>query len=113
MATSAIIKVEGIKFAKVYKHYDGNPDSTLPWLKDFNERFTKQRGDDPGYKFAQLLRSSILEAEQFNLDDSKYTGWGVVEYNIDRCTDFEYTLRKDGTVTYVNLGKYEIHESDY
>ena len=104
MATSAIIKVEGIKFAKVYKHYAGGPDSTLPWLKDFNERFTKQRVDGPEYKFAQLLRSSILEAEQFNLDDSEYTGWGVIEYNIGRCTDFEYTLCKDGTVTYVNLG---------
>ena len=100
MATTAIIRVEGIKFAKVYKHFDGNPENTLPWLKNFNARFTEARGRDVSYKFAQLLRSSISEAEKFNLDGSHYTGWGVVGIETECCEDYEYTLNLDGSVKY-------------
>ena len=70
MATRATIKVEGIESVKVYKHWDGMPKHTLPWLKKFNKDFTKARGDDPDYKFAQLLRSSARDAEEFGLDAS-------------------------------------------
>jgi len=96
MATSAIIKIEGVTFAKVYKHWDGNPSAMLPWLETFNKEFTKARGDDPKYKFAQLLRSST--EERFNLDDSKSTGYGVVDYN-SNWGGYTYTLKRDGTVT--------------
>ena len=96
MATSAIIKVEGVTFAKVYKHWDGYPSTMLPWLETFNKEFNDARGDDPEYKFAQLLRSST--EERFGLDDSKCTGYGVVSYE-STGGDFVYTLKRDGTVT--------------
>ena len=59
--TSCFIKIEGIEYAKIYKHLDCRPLSTklLKWLEHFNEEFLEERGDDPKYKFAQLLRSSV------------------------------------------------------
>lgn len=100
MATPAIIRIEGVEYAQVYKHWDGDPRAMLPWLENFNTKFTEHRGDDPQYKFGQLLRSSERDAESFKLDDSEFTGWGVVEY-MDTCgAAFIYTLHNDGTVTY-------------
>lgn len=99
MATRCTIKIEGINYAKVYKHWDGYPDATLKWLEEFNRNFVSNRGDDPEYKFAQLLRNSIRDCFIYNLDPSQYTGWGVVAYDEDK-QDYEYTLHKDGKVTY-------------
>ena len=95
-----VIKVEGINFAKVYKHWDGNPESTLTWLEEFNKKFANTRGDDPSYKFAQLLRSSINDADAYNLDPSLDTGWGVEPYDADVGEAYEYTLKTNGKVTY-------------
>lgn len=103
MATRATIKIKGITFAKVYKHWDGYPSATLEWLKHFNKNFVDQRGQDPEYKFAQLLRSSSKDAEMFDLDNSEVTGWGVIPYNADFREEFEYTLENDSSVTYVTL----------
>lgn len=103
MATRATIIVEGFTIAKLYKHWDGYPDSTLPWLKKFNEDFTKERGFDPSYKFAQLIRSSVRDAEEFGLDSSEYTGWGVVPVDADMDQDFEYRLLNNGEVTFKSL----------
>ena len=103
MATRAAIKIEGVKFAKVYKHYDGYPSATLKWLEDFNKDFHENRGNDPEYKFAQLLRNSAIAAKEYQLDESKYTGWGVVGYSEDLSEEFEYKLMKDGTVEYIKV----------
>ena len=100
MATRCTIKIEGINYAKVYKHWDGYPDATLGWLRVFNHEFTKERGDDAEYKFAQLLRSSARDAEKYNLDASLHTGWGVIPFEDNWSEEFEYTLHKDGSVTY-------------
>ena len=100
MATRCTIKVDGVKFAKVYKHWDGYPDATLNWLESFNEEFAEQRGVDPEYKFAQLLRSSAVDAELFGLDTSRTMGWGVIQYDDDYGEMYEYTLHNDGSVTY-------------
>ena len=100
MATRCTIKIEGVDYAKVYKHWDGYPDATLKWLEEFNRNFTNNRGDDPIYKFAQLLRSSARDAEKYNLDASLHTGWGVVGFDEHWGAEFEYTLHKDGSVTY-------------
>lgn len=103
MATRALIKVEGLQGVCLYKHFDGYPEATLPWLQDFNESFTKERGDDPEYKFAQLIRSSVLLQEKFNLDPSTTTGWGVFTFKTsdglpDARQNYTYTLKTDGTV---------------
>ena len=103
MATRCMIKIEGVKYAKVYKHYDGYPDATLKWLSEFNKNFTKNRGDDPSYKFAQLLRSSIRDCSVYDLDPSQYTGWGVFDFNDSWMEEYEYLLHKDGSVTYKRL----------
>jgi len=99
MSTNAIIEVEGIGYAKVYKHWDGDEESTLPWLTKFNKDFAASRGDDPEYKMAQLLRSSARDAKEFNLDDSIHTGWGLVAFGDDFEGFITYTLHSDGTVT--------------
>jgi len=92
MATRGTIKIEGINYAKIYKHWDCNPDCMLDWLNDFNNDFNTNRGHDPEYKFAQLLRFSQREGDKYHLDMSKHTGWGVVEYDEDLWADYEYTL---------------------
>jgi len=97
MGTSAIIHVQGVPEVCVYKHFDGMPERTLPWLEWFNKEFSKKRGDDPSYKFAQLLRSSIRNAKRVGLDKSEQTGWGVYPSR-DMSGNFEYTLLKDGRV---------------
>lgn len=98
MGTSAAIIVEGLEQVRVYKHFDGDPDSTLPWLTDFNKTFAEKRGEDESYKFAQLLRSSTRDAKKYDLDDSEYTGWGVMP-NVGDCGEnFTYILKLDGTV---------------
>ena len=102
MSTNAIIKVEGVQYAMVYKHWDGYPDATLPWLQDFNTRFFTKRGDDPEYKFAQLLRDSAMSAEQYDLDPSTETGWGVFSYGEPPVgAEYEYILKRDGSVVVV------------
>ena len=103
MATRCTIKIEGINYAKVYKHWDGYPDATLKWLTEFNKNFTNNRGDDPNYKFAQLLRNSIRDCSVFDLDPSQYTGWGVVAFDEHWGAEFEYTLHKDRSVTYKSI----------
>ena len=100
MATRAQIKIEGITFVKVYKHWDGYPSGMLPWLEKFNQDFVENRGDDPEYKFAQLLRNSVRVEDEFGLDKSEHTGWGVIPYNSSP-EAYTYTLHRDGKVTYV------------
>jgi hypothetical protein len=99
MATRAIIKTEGCKVA-IYKHFDGYPEATLPWLKEFNEDFEKHRPGDPSYKVAQLLRSSVREQNKYSLDDSPYTGWGILVNPGEYGAHYVYTLHKDGSVSY-------------
>jgi hypothetical protein len=101
MATRATISVEGLELPiQLYKHWDGSPQSTLPWLEKFNREFTQSRGEDPEYKFAQLIRSSVTMSEEFGLDTSTHTGWGVVSKGESWGANFHYTLHIDGTVAY-------------
>lgn len=103
MATRATIKIEGTSIAKVYKHWDGYPSGMLPWLEKFNKQFAEKRGNDPDYKLAQLLRSSALLQDEFDLDKSTETGYGIIPYHSKCGEEFEYTLKADGTVTYTAL----------
>ena len=107
MGTRAIIKFEGSDIV-VYKHYDGYPrhqssKGTYRWLSEFNMDFAKNRGDDPGYKVAQLLRDTIRKADEYpGLDPSLYTGWGVYVNkegdDFDMWQEYEYILYKNGKV---------------
>ena len=104
MATRATIIVEGQPSVKAYKHWDGYEEATLPWLEEFNRTFAATRGDDPDYKLAQLLRSSAWDADKFNLDKSRDTGWGIVPIDADVWEEYEYHLHGDGRLT-VKTGK--------
>lgn len=97
MATRAKISIKDLPGIALYKHWDGYPEGTLPWLESFNKRFTEERGNDLEYKMAQLIRSSAFDCEEFNLDPSRATGWGVIKPS-EWDTDFEYVLLEDGTV---------------
>ena len=100
MATSATIIIENIEFCKVYKHSDGYPKAILGWLEDFNRDFKKNRGFNPNYKFAQLLRASVRDADKYNLSHNKYTGWGVVDMHEDVGEEYIYLLKNNGDVLY-------------
>ena len=92
MATRCVIKIEGVEYAKIYKHWDGYPNAMLEWLNQFNNNFNMKRGYDPEYKFAQCLRFAQREGDRFNLDMSEYTGWGVIPFDDDCGAEYEYTL---------------------
>lgn len=112
MSTNAYIQVEGSEVA-VYKHWDGGPKDTLPWLRTFHKRFLNSSNSsepDQSYETAQLIRSSIDLQNDFNLDGSRTTGWGVEYYpNMDQeigdKETFFYILYSDGSIT-VNGHKY-------
>jgi hypothetical protein len=104
MSTHAIIKIEGFTACNIYKHWDGYPEHLLPWLTRFNENFKANRGIDPEYKFAQLLRDSVRSESEFNLDKSQFTGWGVTISDISDTDDYTYTLHNDGRVTFKEAG---------
>ena len=110
MSTNAVIRVDGLK-VEIYKHWDGFPENTLPWLEKFNKEFASQRGDDPNYKFAQLLRSSARDGEQFGLDASPFTGWGVFPVETTHY-DYLYILKADGTVKVVGEDGEDIEGAD-
>jgi hypothetical protein len=99
MATRCTITIEGQNSVKVYKHHDGYPSATLEWLEDFNKEFTAERAHDPSYKLAALLRSSILDAEKYDLGTSRFTGWGIVPINDDCDEEWEYHLYSNGRVS--------------
>ena len=41
MATRCTIKIDGVDYAKIYKHWDGYPEANYIWLKEFNDRFNE------------------------------------------------------------------------
>ena len=97
MGTSASIRVQGVDYVELYKHNDGYPEGTLPWLEEFNKRFVSNNGIDPSYKMAQLVRSSFEFTLDYNLDPSLFTGWGLEPYESVE-VDYIYTLMDDGSV---------------
>ena len=114
MATRGTIKIKGVNYAKIYKHNDCYPEAMREWLNNFNNSFNKQRGDDPQYKFAQLLRSSQREGNIYNLDMSESSGWGVVEYESDCGEEYEYTLtNKEVIIKETNIDEHHLSSLMY
>jgi hypothetical protein len=98
MATRAVIEIDGMDVC-LYKHWDGYPSATLPWLLNFVDKFDR---DDKEYMFAQLIRSSAFDAEEFNLDKSRATGWGVVRCSEDCWEQYRYII-KDKKVSVIDV----------
>lgn len=90
----------------IYKHSDGYPEGTLPFLEAFTKRFFDQRGDDPEYFVAQYLRQlAITEQEdaiqsEFYKDMPEYhpknsfLGYGVCPLK-NKHADIEYVYTAD------------------
>jgi hypothetical protein len=97
MATRAIIHMDD-KTIGIYKHWDGYPEATLPWLEEFHEDFLKNQGWDPEYELAQLLRSTVRFQKKYGLDNDLYTGWGITTLEDASWIDYVYTLQKDGLI---------------
>jgi len=102
MSTSAIISVRtenGIFDIHLYQHWDGYPEHTLKWLQRFNSEFARR--NDPNYKLAQLVRASVFLCEEFDLDCSRETGWGMYTNKDIPFYDYQYILNEDGTVDFI------------
>jgi hypothetical protein len=106
MSIRSTIKIQGIDYCKIYKHWDGEPASMRGWLTDFNAEFTQKRGIDPEYKIAQCLRFAKKNEEIYDLDKNMQTGWGIVKFDADCGEVYEYTLLHDGTVTICDSSAY-------
>lgn len=77
---------------KIYKHCDGYPEGVLPTLEPFAQEFARDRGNDPEYMAAQIVR-------RFAVDGSRdsFTGWGLcTEWHGD--IEYAYQVFPDGTV---------------
>lgn len=92
MGTRAMIQIEGANYAKIYKHWDGCPEHMLPWLEKFAAEFVAERPSDAEYMFAQLLRSSVTMCEEFKLDKSTSTGWGIVPFGESMGAEYFYRI---------------------
>jgi hypothetical protein len=97
MSTRCQIAVTGddgrIYPCKIYKHCDGYPAGVLPILEPFAERFARQRGHDPEYLVAQIIRHFAREQE-----GEEFTGWGV-DLGWHGDLSYLYVVDKQGRVT--------------
>lgn len=102
----------------IYKHSDGYPEGVIPTLKPFVDRFFKNRGYDPDYLLAQIVRQFAAkdyeqghtarangdkrgaprDGETFPYGD--YTGWGLDCIRHDDI-DYLYEIASDGQI-YIN-----------
>jgi len=105
MSTHAVIRVEGSNVA-LFKHWDGYPENTLPWLKKFNKDSVKFfPAMYPDHKVAELIRSTVTSAKKYTLSKS---GWAVLIappeqgfHEID--AEFIYELKTDGSVSFTRV----------
>lgn len=98
MSTNALIQVQNSNVI-LYKHFDGGPASTLPWLMKFHADFLEERGyADEVHETAQLVRSTVLMQEEFDLDPSTATGWGLYDGKLEGDETLEYVLMSDGRI---------------
>ena len=112
MSTRALITIKGCEHA-IYKHCDGYPDGILPWLKPIVAAFHKERGDDPSYLLAQIVRQYVFSHEN-KADDTnrllafKFTGWGIVGPNDDLGQEYEYEIdAKTGKIKVITINSEE------
>ena len=101
MSTRANIIVEDSNVV-IYKHWDGYPEATLPHLKTFKKRFNKDRGYDPEYEIAQIVREfarvdTIDETLEGHNESQWYLGWGLSDV-LNSAVEYIYYLRKKGSV---------------
>lgn len=104
MSTRSVIRFKNDEVGSmIYKHWDGYPSATIPWLVDKVKTFTEKRGNDYTYFAAYILKSVLVDAEKYGLDDSPLTGWGLFKDNKEKNkvvkdsfgVDYVYTIDLD------------------
>ena len=103
MPTRAFVRVENFHLCGLYKHSGGSPENILPFLEEFNKKFTKERGVDNEQKMAQLLRATMKRAKKYKFDTSLEYGYALFPVGADLGQEFEYLLKEDGSVIYIVL----------
>ena len=63
MSTRAQIQIKGSE-VMIYKHSDGYPSETLPTLIGTMQTFIKERGNEPDYALAQIMRAFARRDEK-------------------------------------------------
>jgi hypothetical protein len=89
MSTRAQIKVRGSEIM-IYKHSDGYPSEVIPTLQKVMKQFLIERGNEPDYALAQIMRAFARRdekrrVERLKKDDNfsqyykehRMTGWGL------------------------------------
>lgn len=90
--TKALISVEGLEGVYLLRLNDGGSEVFEKFLNRFNTQYENSRKNDPFFKMAQLIRSTIM------IDKDPIFGWAV--YNHKRVQhDYEYILKSNGSVT--------------
>ena len=90
MGTSCLFRVEGTD-AAIYQHYDGDPQTVLPWLLPFSTAFFAARGHDPQYFLAQCLFAAKFATAPYTepTPTQHFNGWGVTAHE-DSTPDVDY-----------------------
>ncbi len=120
-----IATVEGAYPHFIYKHCDGYPVGVLPVLAPFAKHFVANRGHDPSYCVAQIIRffllSELEHSQKMDLEKKRdnarkdavppylsqvnwekqererVTGWGIDDA-VHGDIEFLYVVNADGTV---------------
>ena len=114
MSTRANIAVEGTEI-KIYKHSDGYPKYMIPRLIKIADKFLENRGDDPHYLPAYILREfKIIEEEESkdwyraypdpikSKERNDCLGWGIQTY-FSEDIDFMYKVNLTEDNHFINV----------
>lgn len=117
MSTRAQITVKGSGIY-IYKHSDGYPEGVLLLLETVCREFREQRGNDPDYLLAQIIRRFAIDDERAYrerlatdpemakyYDPTRPTGWGVEKGREPNVLhgDIEYLYRVDPKTCVVTI----------
>lgn len=104
MSTRGQIKVKGSEIL-IYKHSDSYPSEVMPTLEKVMKQFIQERGNQPDYALAQIMRAFarrdeerrqelLAEGGEFAsiYENHRMTGWGL---DTVRHGDIEYLYLVD------------------
>ena len=108
MSTRSQIKVRGSE-VMLYKHSDGYPEETLPTLGETMKRFIKERGNEPDYALAQIMRAFARRDEQRRKEwlkeikdnPDKYSEYMLETYSKPRMTGWGIDTIRHGDIEYL------------
>lgn len=102
MSTRGQIKVVGSD-VMIYKHSDSYPEGVMPTLKDIVSTFADERGNDPAYALAQIMRAYARrdeEERQAILADDEQEGWNSI-YEEPHMTGWGLDCVQHGDIEYL------------